>query len=292
MSTPVNERRAAVVTGVSTGIGHAIAEDLMQRGYQVFGSVRRGPDAEELANRWGAAFVPLIFDITDATALPAIVAQVQRALSGRPLAALINNAGIGINGPLMYQPMSEIRQVFEVNVFGTLEVTRAFVPLLGRRGSGHPPGRIVNISSVSGVITPPFMAAYSASKHALEALTQGMRRELKLYAIAAAAIEPGFVRSRIFEKELETRPLERYADTDIAALWQQFTRAATQAFATRAKSTDVVTRAVRHAIESPRPRTRYALDPLCVIGRWVSDRMFDRVIFKLQGLDGYLRGHR
>jgi NAD(P)-dependent dehydrogenase (short-subunit alcohol dehydrogenase family) len=145
----------------------------------------------------------------------------------------------------------------------------------------------VNISSVSGMITPPFLGAYSASKHALEALTQGLRRELKLYGIGVSAVEPGFIRSRIFEKELATKPMERYTDTDIAAWWQQFNRAAAKAV-THAKSTHVVTNAVRHAIESATPRTRYPLDILCA-GRWFSDRTFDRLIFKLQGLDRLLR---
>jgi NAD(P)-dependent dehydrogenase (short-subunit alcohol dehydrogenase family) len=284
MSTVSSQRPAAVVTGVSSGIGLAIAEDLLQRGYEVFGSVRHSADAQDLVTKWGASFVPLVFDITDTNALRQSVTHVEKILGGRRLAALVNNAGIGINGPLLYQPMSEIRQMFEINVFGTLEVTRAFLPLLSRRGKGNRPGRIVNISSVSGRITAPFMGAYSASKHALEALTQGLRHELKFYGIEASAIEPGFIRSRIFEKELATKPLERYGDTDIAAWWQQFNRSAALAVSF-AKSTDVVTRAVRHAIESKRPRTRYPLDMLCFVGRWFGDRVFDRLIFKLTGLD-------
>lgn len=290
MNAVVNERPAAVVTGVSSGIGFAIAEDLLQRGYQVFGSVRRAADAEQLATRWPDAFQALVFDVTDTAALPQIVAQVKKSLGDRGLKALINNAGIGINGPLLHQPMSEIRQMFEINVFAVLEVTRAFLPLLGgRRGARHPPGRVVNISSVSGRATVPFMGAYSASKHALEALTQGLRRELKFYGIEASTIQPGFIRSRIFEKELASKPMERYTDTEIAPLWQQFNRSATVA-ASRSKPTTIVTRAVLHAIESPKPRTRYPLDVFCFMGRWFSDRAFDSVIFKVTGLDKLMTG--
>ena len=283
MSTADSQQPAALITGVSSGIGLAIAEDLLQRGYQVFGSVRRSADAEGLVKQWGGAFVPLVFDVTDAKTLPQAVAQAEKVLGGRKLAGLVNNAGIGLNGPLLHQPMSEIRQMFEVNVFGTLEVTRAFLPLLRSQGEGHRPGRIVNISSASGWITAPFMGAYSASKHALEALTQALRRELKIYGIEVSSIAPGFVRSRIFEKELATKPMERYTDTDIAACWQQFNQAAKVA-ASFSKPTDVVTRAVRHALESRKPRTRYPLDFLCFAGRWLNDRMFDRLIFKLTGL--------
>jgi len=284
MNTADKKLSAVLVTGVSSGIGLAIAEELLQRGYQVFGSVRRSSDVDNLQKQWRGAFVPLVFDVTDAASLPPIVDQVRAALNGRYLSSLVNNAGVGVNGPLMYQPMSEIRQMFEINVFGTLEVTRAFFPLLGRYGMSSRPARIVNISSVSGCITVPFMAGYSASKHALEALTQGMRREMMLYGIHASTIEPGFIRSRIFEKELATKPMERYAATDTASWWQQFNRSAVQA-ASRARSTDVVTRAVCHAIESKKPRTRYRLDPLCYLGLWFSDRVSDRLLFKLLGLN-------
>jgi NAD(P)-dependent dehydrogenase (short-subunit alcohol dehydrogenase family) len=287
MNTSTGERRAVLVTGVSSGIGLAIAEDMLQRGYQVFGSVRNMADADGLVKRWSSTFVPLVFDVTDSSALPENVERVRMLLNGRSLTAIVNNAGVGTNGPLMHQPMAEIRLMFEVNVFGMLEVTRAFVPLLGRRGTAHRPGRVVNISSVAGRITVPFMGAYSASKHALEALTQGLRRELKIYGIEASAIEPGFIRSRIFEKQLATKPMDRYTNTDIASLWQQFNRSAEEAVM-HAKSTDVVTRAVRHAIESDKPRTRYSLDFLSSVGRWLSDRVFDRLIFKMTRLDRML----
>lgn len=281
-------RPAAVVTGVSSGIGLAIAEDLLQHGYQVFGSVRRVADAEGLVKRWGEAFVPLLFDVTNAGALPQAVAQVEAIVGERGLTALINNAGIGLNGPIVCQPMSEVRQVFEVNFFGLLEVTRAFLPLLGMRPGAKQRGRIVNIGSISGGITAPFMGAYSASKHAVEALTQALRRELKLYGIEASCIEPGFIRTRILDTAVVDKMREQYTHTDYKAWWQQFT-ASLLAAAEKAKPVEIVTRAVRHAIESRKPRSRYPLDPLWMIGRVISDRAFDKLIFKLTGLDKLLR---
>jgi NAD(P)-dependent dehydrogenase (short-subunit alcohol dehydrogenase family) len=290
MNTSTGEKRAVIVTGVSSGIGLAIAEDLLQHGYQVFGSVRKSADGEALVKQWSDSFVPLIFDVTDAAALFENVDRVKMLLNGRSLTAIVNNAGIGMNGPLMHQPMAEIRLMFEVNVFGMLEVTRAFLPLLGRRGKAQRPGRIVNISSVQGRITIPFMGAYSASKHALEALTQALRRELKIYGIEASAIEPGTIRSSIFEKVLATNPTQRYTDTDFAAWWQQFNRSMVEAVAL-AKSPDVVTRAVRHAIESDKPRTRYSIDFLGSVFRLLSDRVFDRLVFKMTGLDRLNQHH-
>jgi NAD(P)-dependent dehydrogenase (short-subunit alcohol dehydrogenase family) len=276
---------AVLVTGVSSGIGLAIAEDLLGRGYQVLGSVRRIEDATSLRRQWPDAFVPLVFDVTDADSLPAIVTQVRAILGGRDLKALVNNAGMNIGGPLMHQPLEEVRRVFDVNVFGLLSVTQAFLPLLGaRRGRSGPAGRIVNIGSVSGAITVPFLGTYSASKHAVEAITQGLRRELSLYGIEVSAIEPSFVRSRLIEKGLAEKVDQRYAHTDFAAWLTQFNRSV-QAQEQTAPSADKVTAAVRHAIESPKPRTRYPLDRIWLIGRLLPDRGFDRLIFKALGLE-------
>jgi NAD(P)-dependent dehydrogenase (short-subunit alcohol dehydrogenase family) len=289
MSGGTTERPAVLVTGVSSGIGQALAGGLMERGYQVFGSVRREADAQTLASRWGAAFVPLVFDVTDAGALPGAVKQVGNLLGGRGLKALVNNAGVGPAGPLMHQPMEEIRAIFEVNVFGLLAVTRAFLPLLGARPDAtHAPGRVVNIGSVSGGITPPFMGGYSASKHAVEAIAQGLRRELTVYGIEVSTVEPSFVRSKIFEKTAPAADAERYAGSAFAAPWRKFVQGIAEQERT-AKSPEIVTRAVLNAIEAAKPRTRYPLDPIWHIGRLLPDRSFDGLIFKAMGIHKLMR---
>lgn len=280
---------AAVVTGVSSGIGLAIAEDLLQRGYRVFGSVRRATDADALSTRWPGDFIPLLFDVTDAAALPQVVQQVRAALGGQNLKALVNNAGISHSGPLIHQPLEEIRQTFDVNVFGLLAVTRAFLPLLaGNQTPSFTPGRIVNIGSLSGAITVPFMASYSGSKHAVEAFSQGLRRELLPFGIEVATVEPGFIRSRMFEKAALLTASERYADTDYAQAWRQFNRSLLDQ-ERAAKRPEAVTRAVVHAIEASRPRTRYRLDLLWYIDRLLPDRSFDRLILKALGLTALMR---
>lgn len=277
-------RPTVLVTGVSSGIGHAIAEDLLTRGYAVLGSVRRAQDALPLQQGWPETFVPLQFDVTDTEALPAIVQQVEALVAGRGLKALVNNAGVFFGGPQMHQPLSEVRKAFDVNVFGMLAVTQAFLPLLGaRRDRTFPAGRIVNIGSVSGALTVPFMTTYSMTKHAVEALTQGFRRELSIYGIEVCAIEPGMIRSKMIDKRSGEKLEERYAHTDYAAWLVQFDRAL-QLQEQNSPAPDRVTAAVRHAIESPKPRTRYPLDKGWLIARLLSDRMFDKIIFKELGL--------
>jgi NAD(P)-dependent dehydrogenase (short-subunit alcohol dehydrogenase family) len=282
--TTNDPKPAVLITGVSSGIGRAIAEDLLARGYLVLGSVRRAEDAEDLKAHWPKDFIPLVFDVTDAEALPAVVKQVEATLGGRGLKALVNNAGIFQGGPLMHQPLAEIRKAFDVNVFGLLAVTQAFLPLLGARQERvGPPGRIVNIGSVAGAITVPLMTIYSATKHAVEALTQGLRRELSLYGIEVSAIEPGLVRTKLVEKRQAEKLEERYAHTDYATWLVNFDRSL-KAQENNAPPADKVIAAVRHAIESPKPRTRYPLDRIWFLGRLLPDRVFDKLIFKAVGL--------
>ena len=280
-----------MVTGVSTGIGRAIAEDLMDAGYVVFGSVRKPGDADALVARYGGRFIPLVFDVTDTAALPLAVETVTQHLNGATLCGLVNNAGISLSGPLMHQPMDQFRKTFEVNLFGLLEVTRAFLPLLGAAGQRvSRPGRIINIGSVAGAMTTPFMAAYSASKHALEALSQGLRRELVPFGIEVCTIEPSFIRSNIFEKTAASLQGNGYEGTVYEAMWQQFNRSLLEQEATAAPP-QKVTKAVLHAIESRRPRTRYPLDSAWYLGRILPDRMFDKLIFKALGIEKLIFRH-
>jgi NAD(P)-dependent dehydrogenase (short-subunit alcohol dehydrogenase family) len=279
MNTQIKQLGTVVVTGVSSGIGKAIAEDLMTAGYKVFGSVRKAADTEMLAASFGDRFRPLLFDVTDAETLPSIVQTVEFELEGAPLLALVNNAGISLNGPLMLQPMSEIRKTFEVNLCGLLEVTRAFLPLLGAGVHAiERPGRVINISSVSGAMTAPFMGAYSASKHALEALSQALRRELIPYGIEVSTIEPNFIRTSIFEKADQ-----RYRGTHVEAMRLQFNKSLLSN-EDKAKSPQLVTKALLHALRANRPRTRYPLDAAWYGARIVSDRMFDKIIFRALGI--------
>ncbi|MEW5986155.1 MAG: SDR family oxidoreductase [Chloroflexota bacterium] len=278
--------KAVVVTGVSTGIGRAAAADLLAHGYQVFGSVRRPADATQLQRELGPAFTPLLFDVTDEGAVRAGAGVVADALAGRGLWGLVNNAGIAVPGPLLFMPAADFRRQFEVNLFGALLVTQAFAPLLGaKKGASYPPGRIVNISSISGIITYPFMAAYAASKHALEAFSDGLRRELLLYGVDVIVIEPGSVQTPIWDKAAE-QDASTLAETDYGPLLASFQKTMVER-GRHSQPVEVVSRAIRLALESERPKTRYLLPSNWVSG-WLlprlPDRWFDRVIGRRLGL--------
>src|ERR1700710_490452 len=123
--------RSLVITGVSTGIGYAVAKLAVSQGWRVFGSVRNEADFERLTNEFGAAFTPLLFDVRDEAAVLTAAKGVGAAAASQTLDGLVNNAGIGLAGPLLPQPLDEFRAVIDTNVFGTLMASRAFAPLLG-----------------------------------------------------------------------------------------------------------------------------------------------------------------
>jgi NAD(P)-dependent dehydrogenase (short-subunit alcohol dehydrogenase family) len=270
--------KTVVITGVSTGIGYGAAADLTQRGYHVFGSVRRQEDVERVQVEFGANFTPLLFDVTDEEGVKTAVAQLKAHLGDQPLTALINNAGISTPGPLAHLSAEALRQQLEVNVVSVLQISQAFLPLLK---SSQSPGRIINMSSVSGRIVYPFMGAYAASKHALEALSDALRRELFIYGIVVILIEPGTVRTPIVGKFGEQ--VAQYAGTD----YEPFSAKLQEEVAERerkAMPVERVTAVIRTALEAPNPKTRYPIPRKWLTGwllpRLLPDRWFDKLVIR------------
>jgi len=213
---------SVVITGVSTGIGHAAAKTLLDKGFRVFGSVRKQADADRLSAEFGEAFSPLIFDVTDEAAINTAAGCVRGALAGETLAGLVNNAGIAVPGPLTELAAEEFRHQLEVNLVGPFMVTQAFAPLLGADQSlTGKPGRIINISSVSGIRAMPFVGPYAASKFGLEGYSEALRRELLIYGIDVIVIGPGPVKTAIWDKA-EDLDVSAYADSPYAAILQEF----------------------------------------------------------------------
>src|SRR5436305_2272728 len=190
--------RSIVITGVSTGIGWASAKLLLDRGFRVFGSVRKQADADRLKTEFGANFTPLLFDVTDEATVLAAAREVRAALKGETLTGLVNNAGIAVAGPVLELAADEFRRQMDVNVIGPIIATQAFGPLLGAdRSLKGKPGRTVMVSWVAGRNGNPLMSAYSTSKHAIEGLSESLRREMMLFGIDVILIAPGAVKTPI-----------------------------------------------------------------------------------------------
>jgi NAD(P)-dependent dehydrogenase (short-subunit alcohol dehydrogenase family) len=274
-----------LITGVSTGIGYGAAKQFIQRGYTVFGSVRSQADANRLKAELGESFIPLVFDVTDAGTVTKAAGWLAEHLAGSGLGGLINNAGIAIGGPLQDQPMDVFRKHFEVNVMGLVQVTQAFLPLLGaRENHAVRPGRIQNISSVNGQVAIPFMSAYVGSKHAVEGISHSLRRELALFGIDVVIVGPGAVKTPIWGKGTD---ISRYQNTPYYPAMQWFLKQVESAEA-RGLSVDYLGRRLVAIHEATRPRVRYALVPNKLVGwtlpRLLPARAIDWVLGRVSGL--------
>lgn len=193
-------RGNVLITGISSGIGRGAALFLADKGFNVFGTVRTQSDFEEIQNLKIANIHPILMDVTNNEQIDKVRAQ----LADTPLSGLINNAGIAISGPLKYLSEDKIRRQFDVNVFGLLKVTQAFIPNLElNKKLNEEAGRIINISSISGRMVTPFTSSYSASKFAVEALSDGMRRELSHSGIKVCVVEPGPIKTNIWDKAIQ-----------------------------------------------------------------------------------------
>lgn len=270
-----------MITGVSTGIGYGIAKEYIRRGYRVYGSVRNENDANRLNSEFGDSLIPLIFDVTDQESIDAAFDKVNSEIGDKGLFCLLNNAGIAIGGPIQYQSMEEIIRHFEINVFGAMRVTRAFLPLLGaREDHPMPPGKIINISSVAGKFAAPFVAAYVGSKHALEGLSKSMRRELLIYGIDVIIIGPGAVKTPIWGKGFRR---DMYQDTPYASILKGFFKGAMKN-AEKGLSIEFIGKRVVDISQKQKPKTRYALVPQkfsnWTLPRLLPPRFIDKVIKK------------
>jgi NAD(P)-dependent dehydrogenase (short-subunit alcohol dehydrogenase family) len=252
--------KSVVVTGASSGIGWACTKILIANGYHVFGSVRKTSDGERLKAKFAADVTPLIFDVTDESAVHRAAEQVRAALGGEKLFGLVNNAGIAVSAPLLHQPISEYRMQIEVNLIGPLIVSQAFIPLLGAdRNLKGQPGRVINISSVAGKNGFPFLGAYAASKHGLEGFSESLRRELMLYGIDVIIIGPGSIATPIWDKA-EMIEITPYLKTEYGKYIEGF-RDYILRQGKKGLSADQVGCLVLKALTAAKPKVRYAIVP-------------------------------
>ena len=276
-----------VVTGASTGIGRACAIRIAKSGYHVFAGVRRDEDAASLEAEAGAGLSAVRIDVADAATIDAAVDGVREALGGEPLAAIVNNAGIAVSGPVEFIPLEEWRRQFEVNVVGMVATIQRFLPLL-REGAG----RIINMSSVGGRFSQPFVAPYVASKHAVEAISDALRIELRPWRIDVVLIEPGSVATPIWSKGLdEVQAQIAGAPPQLLELYggviQRLTEVAKRE-GERGVPPEKVAGVVLTALTASRPRTRYVVGrdarAMVTARKVLPDRVRDELIVRYAGI--------
>ena len=276
--------KSVVITGASTGIGWATAKLLLDRGFRVFGSVRNQADADRLKAEFGANFTPLKFDVTDEAAALAAAREVRGALNGETLAGLVNNAGIAVAGAVLEISADAFRKQMEVNVIGPIISTQAFGPLLGSDPSlKGPKGRIVMISSVAGKASNPLASAYSASKHAVEGLSESLRREMMLFGIDVIIIAPGAVKTPIWGKSDKA---ELATNSPYAPALEKI-RAFTRHLSEIGLPPEKIAERIFEALTSANPKVRYQItpDPMRhLIMSVLPKRTVDKLIAKRLGL--------
>ena len=245
-----------VVTGASSGIGRATALRLAVSGYHVYAGVRRPADGAALVQGGGREITPVLLDVTDGGQISAAVDAVAGHVGRAGLDGLVNNAGIGVFGPLEIIPLGQFRTLMEVNVTGQLAITQAFLPLL-RQASG----RIVMIGSIGARFTPPFVGALAASKSALASMDEALRQELAPWGIRVVLVEPATVRSEAVDKlDHDATRLMSQASPAQQALYEEAFGHLVDTFAARHRHgspPEVIAATVDHALTTPRPRARY-----------------------------------
>lgn len=272
--------RAAVVTGSSTGIGRASALALARAGFTVFAGVRKPEHGEALVAAAEGELEPLALDVADGASITAAAKRVREATEGR-LAGLVNNAGTVVPGPVETVDLDKLRHQLEVNVVGQVAVTQAFLPLIRRAR-----GRVVLMSSIGGRMSFPHLSAYHASKHALEAIGDSLRQEMRQFGVEVAIVEPGSVATPFWDKGHAEAPKARAAmGPELLELYGpelDQLEAASRKTAARGVPPERVADAVVHALTAARPKTRYLVGAdakvQAQLRRLVPDRVLDRLV--------------
>ncbi|MGE0787674.1 MAG: SDR family NAD(P)-dependent oxidoreductase [Sandaracinaceae bacterium] len=273
--------KTILITGATSGIGRDAALYLHQKGHRVIATGRNERALAELAE---AGLVALPLDVTDAGSIGELKRSVDELTGGEGIDALVNNAGYGLVGPLEILSERDVRAQFETNVFGLLNMTRAFVPQMRDKGAG----RVVNISSVGGRMTFPLGGAYHATKYAVEAMSDALRMELRQFGIEVVVIEPGYIDTGFTSTTLGL--LDRYKDVggpyaQSLALADQADESKLARFAVKPR---VISKAIERAIVARRPRARIVAPWINSFGPWFREllptRLVDWVLRKVAGL--------
>lgn len=250
MSNPT--QTTVLITGATAGIGRRTALDLAAKGMRVFATGRNPAALTELEQSGGSNLIAFRLDVTDADSIAQARERVIADTHGYGVDVLINNAGYGDLGPAELVSDADMRQQFDTNVFGLMSVTRAFLPEMRERGAG----RILNVSSIGGRITMPLFGIYSASKYAVEALSDALRMELRPFGIRVVLIEPGPIRTEFTSRAMDNADKYRDPSSPYAAVVARAEKLA-EFSEKQSVGPEVISRAIQRAIRSRRPRARY-----------------------------------
>lgn len=275
---PFKTQELVVVTGTSSGIGRATAEQLAAEGFHVLAGVRRQEDADKIKRN---NIEPVIVDVTHIDTLKALAERVEQDPLGRPLRAVVNNAGIAVNAPLEMIPLDEFRRQIEVSVIGQVAVIQALTPALLNSG-----GRVVNIGSLGGKVSMPGFGIYSAAKFAMEAINDSLRREMSSFGLKVIMITPGGVSTGLSEQGITTA--ERLAKLMTPDQHRRHDRlfdavkAQAETWAKDGIRPEKVAAVVSRAIHVSKPRTRYTVGRdsalLTRLVRILPDKLLDRML--------------
>jgi NAD(P)-dependent dehydrogenase (short-subunit alcohol dehydrogenase family) len=281
------ESEVILITGGTDGLGKAAAVYLAQRGYRVIAAGRsagKRAELESLAKTKNLSLSTVELDVCNDESVNAGVRSVLGSYG--QIDVLVNNAGVGYMAVVEELKMEDFKQQFETNLYGVLRVTQAVLPGMRERKSG----RILMLSSVAGLVSPPTYGAYSSSKHALEGLSNALRLELYPFHIDVVLIEPGYIVTNFQQtaKELAQPYVESAKNSPYEKVYAGAWAGASKGRA-RSKSTpEDCARVILRAIESPDPRPRYGVTPLSTLVKWAkrlaSDRMLDRFLRRTYGV--------
>ena len=280
--------RTVLVTGVSTGIGKSITESLIQNKFHVIGSVRKEEDAIYLKKKYSKQFDTVIFDVRDEKAIKNAKDKINSILekNNSYLCSIINNSGIALGGPVQYLDLEIFKKQFDVNFFGLISVTKIFLDLLIKSNKYPLKNKIINIGSISGKRSYPFVAPYTSSKFALEGFTDSLRRELMIHDIDVVLVQPGPIKTGIWNKvpDIEQNPfLKTEYGASIRKFASNYIKMGNKGF-----RPDIIGNRIVKILQTNKPKTRYVITPNKLINYlipgFLPDRWVDRITAKILGL--------
>jgi short-subunit dehydrogenase len=280
----MSTQQTILITGATSGIGRHAALYLARKGHRVLATGRNEKALAELrAEGEGTGLDTLRLDVTSADSIAAARAEVDRKTDGRGVDVLVNNAGYGVAGPTEEISDADLRAQYDTNVFGLMAVTRAFLPQMRARGAG----RVINVSSVGGIVTLPFFGVYNSTKYAVESLSDALRVELAPFGVRVVLIEPGVIRTNFGERSMAEVAKYRRPESPWAAALERADDIKKQSDRLAADP-EVIARAMERAIRARRPRARYMAPASArlMVGflRRLPTRWVDAVLGRFTGL--------